>query len=645
MKRSFISALAFLLGTVCAALWTDQASADKRVALVVGNSAYQNVPALKDPVNDAEAIASMFQKVGFTVYKTTNVSNLDFKRALRRFEDATTDADISVVYYSGHGIEIHGINYLIPVDAKLAYDADAEDEAVTLERLVASVSGAKRLSLVLLDACRDNPFTATMKRRSASPQGTSSGLAYAQPTAAHILIAYAAKAGEASIDDGNSDQSVFAAALLNNLFIPGLDIRLALGRVRGEVLRKTNYQQEPFVYGSLGGGILSLAPDTGEKADYQLVEKGEKVDYQLVEKIGTKAAWQIFVAQHPTGSYSDLAKQQLAKLVALEDQRRADAETANVKSTADLRGSDHVGKSPQDRSVPAPQAPSVPAIVVKATNACFASTVRFTGLVVPRAEAIINLNGDGYQISEILVKEGDTVTAGQALAKLTRLSNSAASSGQSQSTAAAGQQPATMSLTSPVAGLVSKSTAKVGAVASPLPLPPPMGPEPLFRIIVGDTLEVEADVPSADLPKMKDGELARIRLDNGHEEVGRVRTILPEIDSKTQLGKVRLTMESDSATRGGMFARGTIDATHSCGVSIPRAAVQYQTKGTTVQVVRETTVETRRVRLGLMSDERVEVIDGVKDGELVIANAGSSLLDGDQVKPELANELGQGARQ
>jgi HlyD family secretion protein len=299
----------------------------------------------------------------------------------------------------------------------------------------------------------------------------------------------------------------------------------------------------------------------------------------------------------------------------------------------------------------AAQAPGVVVAVAKG-NACFASAVRFTGLVVPRAEAIINFNVDGYQISEVLVKEGETVSAGAVLAKLTRLSSSAASSGQTQSSsassgqsqnsAAPGQQPATMSLTSPVAGLVSKSTAKVGAVASPLPLPPPMGPEPLFRIIVGNALEVEADVPSADLPKIKNDQLARIRLDNGHEEAGSVRTILPEIDSKTQLGKVRLTLESDSAARDGMFARGTIDATHSCDhVSIPRAAVQYQTKGTTVQVVRDTRVETRPVRLGLMSDEQIEIIDGLKEGELVIANAGSSLHDGDHVTPEFVNEVGQ----
>ena len=299
----------------------------------------------------------------------------------------------------------------------------------------------------------------------------------------------------------------------------------------------------------------------------------------------------------------------------------------------------------------AAQAPGVVVAVAKG-NTCFASVVRFTGLVVPRAEAIINLNVDGYQISEVLVKEGQTVSAGDVLAKLTRLSSSAASSGQTQSSsassgqsqnsAAQGQQPATMPLHSPVDGLVSKSTAKVGAVASPLPLPPPMGPEPLFRIIVDNVLEVEADVPSADLPKIKNKQLARIRLDNGHEEAGRVRTILPEIDSKTQLGKVRLTLESDSATRGGMFARGTIiDEKHSCGVSIPSVAVQHQTKGTTVQVVRDTTVETRRVQLGLMLDEQVEIIDGLKEGELVIANAGSSLHDGDHVKPEFVNEVGQ----
>jgi len=300
------------------------------------------------------------------------------------------------------------------------------------------------------------------------------------------------------------------------------------------------------------------------------------------------------------------------------------------------------------------QTAGVTAVVAKAVNGCFAAAVRFTGLVVPRAEAIVNFNADGYAISEILVREGTMVTAGQVLAKLTRLSGPGgpgqggagqAQSGQPQSgqaqSAQGAQQPATLSITAPVGGLVSKSSAKIGAVAAPVPLPPPMGPEPLFRIIAGDTLEIEADVPSVDLPKVKSGEQARLRLDNGRDLSSQVRIVLPEIDRNTQLGKVRLTVDSDPSIRTGMFARGTIDASHSCGVSIPHSAVQYQTEGTTVQVVQGTTVEMRRVRLGLFSDSDIEVLDGVREGELVIANAGTSLHNGDRVKPVFADEVGQ----
>jgi multidrug efflux pump subunit AcrA (membrane-fusion protein) len=285
------------------------------------------------------------------------------------------------------------------------------------------------------------------------------------------------------------------------------------------------------------------------------------------------------------------------------------------------------------------QAPAVTVVVVKATNQTFDSAIRFTGLVVPRAEAIVNLNAEGYEISEVVAEEGDMVSSGQTLAKLTRLTSSApagpAGAPGSQGAAAAAQMPATMTLTAPVGGLVSKSTAKVGAVAAAIPLPPPMGPEPLFQIIVGNKLEIEANVPSFQLPKLKPGDVARVRLENGREISSKVRIVLPEIDRTTQLGKVRLTVDSNPAIRAGMFASGTIAANHSYGVSIPRSAVQYQGEnatGTTVQVVNGTTVETRHVRLGLFSDTDIEVLDGVKEGELVIANAGTSLHDGEQVK-------------
>ena len=152
---------------------------------------------------------------------------------------------------------------------------------------------------------------------------------------------------------------------------------------------------------------------------------------------------------------------------------------------------------------------------------------------------------------------------------------------------------------------------------------------------------MEGDVPSVHLPTLKVGQLARIHLDNGRDISGKVRTVLPEIDRKTQLGKVRISIDSDPTIRAGMFATGTINASHSCGVSIPLSSVQYQTEGTTVQLVHDDTVETHRVRLGFYSDTAVEVLDGVKQGDLVIANAGTALHDGDQVKPIVADNSSQ----
>lgn len=305
------------------------AQADKRVALVIGNSAYQNAPTLPNPARDARAMAAMFQNAGYDVTTAYDMGNLDLKRAIRRFEDAASDSDIAVVYFAGHGIEIHGINYVIPVDARLASDRDAEDEAVTLDRLAQSLEGAKRLRLVILDACRDNPFARKMQQRTAF-RGVTPGLAMVEPTSINTLIAYAAKAGAAA-DDGDSDHSPFTAALLNNLFVPGLDVRLALGRARDEVLGKTRNQQEPFVYGSLGGANIALvaAPQQPPKPVVDLDR--QRADYSQVDKIDTEGGWQAFLVQYPTGFYADLARERLAVLdradkAGAEEAQRAQAE-------------------------------------------------------------------------------------------------------------------------------------------------------------------------------------------------------------------------------------------------------------------------------------------------------------------------------
>jgi hypothetical protein len=316
MSRLVLSAMALALWLFCATVWADPALADRRVALVIGNSAYQHAPVLPNPAKDAKAIAAMFAKAGYDVVSAQyDVGNLDFKRAIRQFEDAAADADIAVVYYAGHGIEIHGTNYLVPVDAKLASDRDADDEAITLDRLAVSVDGARKLRVIILDACRDNPFGRNMKKeRTAELRGITAGLSAVEPTGTNTLIAYAARAGSQA-EDGDGDHSPFALALINNLFVPGLDIRLAFGRVRDEVLKKTGNRQEPFVYGSLGAGTVALVPGPTEQPVVTTDDlQGVKGDYGLVEAIGTKGAWEVFLTQHPTGFYADLARQQIAKL-------------------------------------------------------------------------------------------------------------------------------------------------------------------------------------------------------------------------------------------------------------------------------------------------------------------------------------------
>jgi uncharacterized caspase-like protein len=240
--------------------WPHEAVAEARVALVIGNSAYENEARLPNPTRDATAIAELFKKAGFEVVQARNdLGNLEFKRALRDFFDVAYEADIALVYYAGHAIQVGDDNYMIPVDAKLLHEYDAEDEAISLERIVKAVSPAKRLRVVILDACRDNPFAAKMQRRVATRQIASRGLARVEPTYGDTLIAYAAKAGSTA-EDGDGEHSPFTTALLKHLAEPGLDIRLAFGRVRDDVLKNTRNTQEPFVYGTLGGRDITLVP-------------------------------------------------------------------------------------------------------------------------------------------------------------------------------------------------------------------------------------------------------------------------------------------------------------------------------------------------------------------------------------------------
>jgi multidrug efflux pump subunit AcrA (membrane-fusion protein) len=256
-------------------------------------------------------------------------------------------------------------------------------------------------------------------------------------------------------------------------------------------------------------------------------------------------------------------------------------------------------------------------VVTKSTNACFSDMVRGTGFIVPRREAVVGVDQEGFKVSDLLVREGDMVTDNQELARLTPPPG-----------APGGVRPAPTSLRAPAAGLVTQVNTVVGAPASPQA-------GPMFRISVNNEIELDAEVPAIHMLKLNPGAMVRISRDDAPDLVGRVRLVSPQIDRSTQLGHVRISLTNNPSLKVGMFARANIDAKRSCGVAIPRTAIDHLT----VQVVKGNTVETRNVRVGLVSDSSIEILEGLDVGEIVVADAGSSLHDGDQIKTVFAEDL------
>ncbi|MBR0860008.1 efflux RND transporter periplasmic adaptor subunit [Bradyrhizobium liaoningense] len=260
-------------------------------------------------------------------------------------------------------------------------------------------------------------------------------------------------------------------------------------------------------------------------------------------------------------------------------------------------------------------------IVTKSTNACFSDLVRVTGFFVPRREAVVIAEQEGSRVTDVFVTEGTIVTENQELARLTAPPQIP---GQPQRPGPQGP----ISLKAPAPGLITEVRTVVGAPASPQA-------GPMFRIAVNNEIELDAQVPAVHMPKLSPGATVRISRDDAPDLIGRVRLVAPEIDRATQLGRVRISVTNNPSLKVGVFARASIDAKRSCGVSIPKTAIDHLT----VQVVKGNVVETRKVRVGLTSDTSTEILEGLDVGEIVVADAGSSLHDGDQIKTMFADEL------
>ncbi|QQO22768.1 caspase family protein [Bradyrhizobium diazoefficiens] len=337
-------------------LGTGAALAEKRVALVMGNSAYRNVARLANPVNDAALVGGMFRKAGFdTVDVKLDLNVAEMRKALRDFGGKAREADVAVVYYAGHGIELDGTNYLIPTDATLETDSDVLDETLPLDRALFAVEPARQLRLVILDACRDNPFAKTMKRTIAA-RAIGRGLAKVEPTSPNTMIAFAAKAGSTA-SDGDAKNSPFATALVERLPMPGLDLRKAFGFVRDDVLKTTGYKQEPYVYGSLGGDDVSLVPAKPAVAGPQANPQDSiRRDYELALQAGNRDAWEAFLQAYPDGFYAGLARAQL-KNVAAEEARAAAATKARQAEDEKARlAAERANKAEQAKAAAAAKA-------------------------------------------------------------------------------------------------------------------------------------------------------------------------------------------------------------------------------------------------------------------------------------------------
>jgi len=252
--------------------------------------------------------------------------------------------------------------------------------------------------------------------------------------------------------------------------------------------------------------------------------------------------------------------------------------------------------------------------VAKTAKVCFADTIAVTGLLIPKEEAFVRPERDGLQISQVLVDEGELVTTGQALIRLTQLD------------APAGTAPIT--LTSPVAGKVRRVTATVGTMAS-------MRAEPLVQIISQGEIELQADVLSRDLGKLAAGQKAKISVVGFGPMTGQVRLRAPTIDPMTQLAQIRLSLSDSTRVNVGAFARADIVVGQSCGISVPMSAVLYGRDGAVVQVVRDNRIETRKVKTGLSSAGDVEIREGIAEGETIILRAGAFLRESDRVRPIL----------
>ena len=317
---------ALILSAICMVLTAGSASAEKRVAFVVGNGAYKNVAPLPNPSVDAKAIAATLRNVGFEVVEGSNLTRDKMTERLLDFGKKAQGADVALFFYAGHGIAISGTNYLLPVDADIKSEMDVKlGAAINIDLTLEQTMGDAKVKLVFLDACRDNPFAAKIKSNSATRSvNVQTGLAEMK-SGEGTLIAFATGPGQTALDGQEGSNSPFTRALLANLTQPGVEIQQAMTKVRAQVNEETNKGQLPWGHTNLIGTVylngapapaapgVAAAPSQQQAALAANTEV--EVEFWRSIKDSTKVEeYKAYLTNYPNGQFRSLAQSRIASL-------------------------------------------------------------------------------------------------------------------------------------------------------------------------------------------------------------------------------------------------------------------------------------------------------------------------------------------
>jgi len=311
--------------------WSSASYAEKRVALIIGNGAYKNVPSLPNPPKDAAAMAGLLRNLGFDVVTGTDLTQAAMTDQLRKFASEADNADVALFFYAGHGLQLDGKNYLLPIDANLKSELDVKlggpiDVNVMLDQTMSTA----KVKLVFLDACRDNPFVEQISRSVKTRSLTiKSGMAEMKSSEG-TLLAFATAPGQVALD-GTSGHSPFTTALLNNLGAPNEEISVALTKVRADVADITKKKQSPWASTNLTGlfymnktasletpakaaGTASDAAQPAAPAAGTVASEMELEFWRSVKSSNKEEELNAYLTRYPNGAFSSIARARIAEL-------------------------------------------------------------------------------------------------------------------------------------------------------------------------------------------------------------------------------------------------------------------------------------------------------------------------------------------